>query len=78
MPKIDGLQATERIRASGHRDAEEIPVIAMTAYAFTEDIERSVQSGMSAYATKPVDIAELCKLLNQLIAEREKNRKKHV
>lgn len=78
MPKIDGLQATERIRASGHRDAEEIPVIAMTAYAFTEDIERSVQSGMSAYATKPVDITELCKLLNQLIAEREKNRKKHV
>ena len=78
MPKIDGLQATERIRASGHRDAEEIPVIAMTAYAFTEDIERSMQSGMSAYATKPVDIAELCKLLNQLIAEREKNRKKHV
>ncbi len=77
MPKMDGLQATERIRNSAHEDAEKIPVIAMTAYAFTEDIERSMESGMSAYATKPVDIVELCKLLNQSITTGEKGGKKH-
>ena len=77
MPKLDGLQTTESIRASSHRDAQRIPVIAMTAYAFTEDIERSMEAGMDAYATKPVDIIELCKLLNQIISEGRKKGKKH-
>ena len=73
MPRMDGLETTKRIRRSDHADARSIPIIAMTAYAFTEDIERSLGAGMSAYASKPVDIMELCKLLNKLISEREKS-----
>lgn len=72
MPHMDGLEATKMIRSSNHADAGKVPIVAMTAYAFTEDIERSMNAGMSAYTSKPVDIRELCKLLNKLIAERGK------
>ena len=72
MPHMDGLEATKMIRSSNHEDAGNVPIVAMTAYAFTEDIERSINAGMSAYTSKPVDIRELCKLLNKLITERGK------
>ncbi len=72
MPYMDGLEATKLIRSSNHADAVSVPIVAMTAYAFTEDIERSIAAGMSAYTSKPVDIRELCKLLNKLIVERSK------
>ena len=72
MPHMDGLEATKMIRSSNHADAGNVPIVAMTAYAFTEDIERSMSAGMSAYTSKPVDIRELCKLLNKLILERGK------
>ena len=65
---MDGLKATSKIRTSAHADAAVVPVVAMSAYAFTEDIEKSRQAGMDEYITKPINIVELCKLLNHLIA----------
>ena len=67
MPHMDGLKASRYIRASSHADAQRIPVVAMSAYAFTEDIEQSRAAGMNEYITKPINIVELCKLLNHLI-----------
>ena len=54
MPRMDGLKATSKIRTSAHADAAVVPVVAMSAYAFTEDIEKSRQAGMDEYITKPI------------------------
>jgi len=66
---VDGYEATRRIRASGAQTADTIPIIAMTANAFREDIDRSFASGMNGHLTKPIDIrlliAELSKHLVQ-------------
>lgn len=71
MPKMDGLEASKKIRSLDHRDASRIPVVAMSAYAFTEDIERGNAAGMNEYITKPINIVELCKLLNHLVLTKE-------
>ncbi len=55
MPVMDGLDATRAIRASGRPDAETIPVIALTANAFDEDVQRSMQAGLNAHLSKPVE-----------------------
>lgn len=68
MPEMDGLEATEAIRALDRPDAELIPVVAMTANAFDEDIKRSLQAGMNAHLTKPFDAGQLCAVLGELIA----------
>ncbi len=54
MPIMDGLEATRRLRALPRRDAATVPVIAMTANAFDEDIELSLRSGMDAHVSKPI------------------------
>ncbi|MBR5338399.1 MAG: response regulator [Lachnospiraceae bacterium] len=54
MPEMDGLEAAAAIRKSDHPDAGVIPIIALTANAFDEDMERSLQAGMNAHLTKPV------------------------
>ena len=63
MPEVDGLEATRRIRASGLPEAKTIPIIAMTANAFREDIEKCIDSGMDAHIAKPI---EFDKLLSEL------------
>jgi CheY-like chemotaxis protein len=55
MPVMDGLTATRTIRALEREDAKQIPIIAMTANVFDEDVERSLQSGMNAHLSKPID-----------------------
>ena len=55
MPVMDGLEATRAIRASGRPDAGTIPVIALTANAFDEDVQRSMQAGLNAHLSKPVE-----------------------
>ena len=55
MPQMDGLEATRRIRASDHSDAKTIPIVAMTANAFAEDIKATQESGMNAHLSKPID-----------------------
>ena len=55
MPEMDGLEATRRIRSLNRPDAKKIPVIALTANAFDEDVQRSMQAGLNAHLSKPVE-----------------------
>ncbi|MBR4799313.1 MAG: response regulator, partial [Clostridia bacterium] len=55
MPLMDGLSATKEIRAMEREDARVIPIIAMTANVFEEDVERSMQAGMNAHLSKPIE-----------------------
>ena len=67
MPEMDGLEATRRIRAMDREDAAEIPIIALTANAFDEDVQRSMQAGLNAHLSKPVEPADLYDTLEKLI-----------
>lgn len=55
MPVMDGLAATRAIRALDREDSKTVPIIALTANAFQEDVQRSMQAGMNAHLSKPVD-----------------------
>ena len=73
MPVMDGLAAAEAIRALDRVDAKDVPIIALTANAFDEDVKRSLQAGMNAHLSKPVDPEMLYKTLERMIGEREVN-----
>ena len=72
MPKMDGLAATAAIRALDRADAKRVPIIALTANAFDEDVQRSLQAGMNAHLTKPVEPNVLYQVLGELIYEAER------
>ncbi len=59
MPVMDGFEATKAIRRSGHPRAASIPIIALTANAFDEDMKRSVESGMNGHLSKPLDVDQV-------------------
>ena len=59
MPVMDGLEATRRIRSSENPLGKTIPILAMTANAFLEDMQKSKEAGMGVHLSKPVDIAML-------------------
>lgn len=65
MPEMDGLESTQAIRASGHPDARDIPIIALTANAFNEDIARALSSGMNDHVAKPISTETLLKALEK-------------
>jgi signal transduction histidine kinase/CheY-like chemotaxis protein/ABC-type amino acid transport substrate-binding protein len=67
MPEMDGLEATQRIRALDRPDAKTIPIIALTANAFDEDVQRSLQAGLNAHLSKPVEPEILFETLERLI-----------
>ena len=67
MPEMDGLEATAEIRSLGRPDAEKVPIIAMTANAFDEDVQLSLQVGMNAHLSKPVEAERLYHTLEELI-----------
>lgn len=69
MPVMDGLTATKRIRESEHEDSGRIPIVAMTANAFEEDIEKSFEAGMNAHLSKPVDIIQMYSTLDHILFE---------
>jgi CheY-like chemotaxis protein len=69
MPEMDGLEATARIRLLAREDATKVPIIAMTANAFDEDVQRSLQAGMNAHLSKPVSPERLYQTLGELIWE---------
>ncbi len=71
MPIMDGLQATENIRALDRADAKTVPIIALTANAFDEDVQRSLQAGMNAHLTKPVEPEHLYQTLAEFIGSRK-------
>ena len=74
MPEMDGLEAAERIRIQDRPDAATIPIIALTANAFDEDVERSLQAGMNAHLSKPVEPERLYRTLEELIWEADQIR----
>ena len=65
MPVMDGYEATRAIRASGHPQAKTIPILAMTANAFTEDVTAALASGMNDHIAKPINYDKLYRLLRQ-------------
>jgi len=67
MPKLNGLEATEAIRSLNRKDAEKIPIIALSANAFEEDRQRSLEYGMNDHLKKPIDTRALIKTLNMYI-----------
>ena len=69
MPEMDGLEATMAIRAMDRIDAKVIPIIALTANAFDEDVQRSLQAGLNAHLSKPVEPENLYETLESLIPE---------
>lgn len=71
MPEMDGLEATKAIRELSREDSQTIPIIAMTANAFDEDVQRSLQVGMNAHLSKPVESDLLYKTLEELIWEKD-------
>lgn len=69
MPEMDGLEAAGKIRALNRTDAAGIPIIALTANAFDEDVQRSMQAGLNAHLSKPVDPKMLFETLEELITD---------
>ena len=66
MPEMDGLEATRIIRNMVRKDAN-LPIIALTANAFDEDVQRSLQAGLNAHLSKPVEADALFSTLESLI-----------
>ena len=67
MPHMTGYEATKAIRGLNHPDALSIPIIAMSADAFSDDIQRCLECGMNAHIAKPIDIIELTRLLKRYL-----------
>ena len=67
MPIINGYEAAKRIRSLDREDAKKIPIIAMTANAFTEDRIRAKEAGMDEHVAKPIDVELLIKVIHKLV-----------
>jgi PAS domain S-box-containing protein len=67
MPEMDGLEATMKIRSLDRKDAKTVPIIALTAKAFDEDVQRSLQAGLNAHLSKPVEPDALFATLESMI-----------
>lgn len=71
MPEMDGYQTTRAIRSSDKNDSAAVPIIAMTADAFTDAMKKALDSGMNDYTTKPLDIKKIRALLKKYIKKNE-------
>ena len=69
MPEMNGYEATGAIRALPRPDAAKVPIVAMTANAYTEDVERALASGMNRHVGKPIDIEVLMKTLSAYLMD---------
>lgn len=74
MPDMDGCESTKAIRALDRPDARTVPIVALTANAFAEDITRTAQAGMDAHLAKPINIEQLCTTLTKLMLRRDRAR----
>jgi len=70
MPIMDGYAATRAIRSGSHPSAQTVPIIAMTANAFVDDVRDAIQSGMDAHIAKPVQIDKLKTTIQQVLDAR--------
>jgi signal transduction histidine kinase/CheY-like chemotaxis protein/HAMP domain-containing protein len=74
MPEVDGYEATRRIRALNIPGAKEIPIVAMTANVFREDIEKCLDAGMNDHVGKPLDFDEVLNKLREYLPKKSKKR----
>ena len=65
MPELDGYGATKRIRAMEHPHAKTIPIIAMTANVFREDVSKCLEAGMNAHLGKPLEITKVIRMIKR-------------
>ena len=68
MPVMNGYEATKAIRNCYHPQAKTIPIIAMTANAFSEDVKEALNSGMNKHVAKPIDIEHLKTVIKDVLA----------
>lgn len=66
MPVMNGYEATEAIRASGHPEAKTIPILVMTANAFADDVKQALDAGMNAHLAKPIDVEKMKEMIQKL------------
>ena len=71
MPRMDGHEATMRIRALKRSDAGKVPIFAMTANAFAEDVKKSQEAGMNAHISKPLDVHAVYEQMNAYLHRKE-------
>ena len=69
MPVMDGYEAARAIRRSNHKDAGQIPILAMTANAFREDEDEALAAGMNGHIAKPIDIDVLFRTMSELLRQ---------
>ena len=67
MPVMDGLEATRAIRGMDRPDCRTIPIVAMSANAFDDDLKKSVECGMNGHLSKPVEVEKLYRTLAEVI-----------
>ena len=72
MPVMNGLDATRAIRSMEREDCHTIPIVAMSANAFDDDLKKSVECGMNGHLSKPVDVDKLYQTLDEVIRESRK------
>ena len=71
MPVMDGLEATRAIRNLPREDCRTIPIIAMSANAFDDDLKKSVECGMNGHLSKPVEVDKLYQTLHQVFRRQD-------
>ena len=71
MPVMNGLEAASAIRASGHPDAARLPIIALSAGAFEEDVQRSLHHGMQDHLSKPMNLDDVRDVFHRFIDQQE-------
>ena len=70
MPEMDGCESARRIRAMRRPDAASVPIIAVTANAFAEDVAATTAAGINAHISKPIDFSLLCQTLGKWVRDR--------
>jgi len=70
MPVMDGYAATRAIRSSSHPAAQTVPIIAITANAFVDDVRDAIDSGMDAHIAKPIQIDQMKATIQQVLESR--------
>ena len=73
MPVMNGYEAAKMIRSLDREDAKAIPIIAMTANAFTEDRIRAKEAGMDEHVAKPIDVELLIKVIHKFVENDERS-----
>ena len=67
MPEMNGYEATRAIRSSNHPQAQTIPIIAMTANVFVDDVQKALNAGMNSHIVKPLEIEDMKKTLSAFV-----------